>query len=363
MRGVASFRVLCLLSALGLTTSWAAGDAVWLKSGKGNPIGLDNVKVVGAKNGALTFTTASGNQTSRSLDSIPRIKLDDDPVFSAAEEAFDAGNWAAAADGYRKVLTGSAKDWVKDRASLRALQSADKSGNFPAAVAGFVELLQTNFSLANDHKPSIPKDKPDALNPAIAQVKQAASNPRLGTEQKTVLLNYLMEMYTAKGDSNAARDVLQQLGKIAPADLNSPEARKLQGDVKLAEARQAYADKQYARAIQTLEANSGSFADPQQQADAMYLIAQAREAGAKADDGDQLKDAAIAYMRVVATFKGVPGAPHVAESMLRAATIEEKLKNPQEALALYKQVASEYKGSPAATQAEQSAARLGNAKG
>jgi TolA-binding protein len=53
----------------------------------------------------------------------------------------------------------------------------------------------------------------------------------------------------------------------------------------------------------------------------------------------------------------------VAEALLRAAAIEEKLKNPQEALALYKQVASEYKGSPAATAAEQSAARLGNAKG
>lgn len=364
IRGLAKFRPLCLLAGLiTLPASWATADVVWLKSGKGNAVALENVKVVGVQNGSLAFTTASGNQTSRSLDVVPRIKLDDDPAFSAAEDAFDRGDWAAAADGYRKVLAGATRDWVKDRASLRALQAADKSGNFPAAVAGFVELLQTNFALANDHKPAIPKNKPEALDPAIAQVKQAAGNPRLGNEQKTVLLNYLMEMYTARGDTASARGVLQQLGKVAPADLNSPEARKLQADVKLAEARQAFGDKQYARAIQTLEASSGLFGDSQQQADALYLIAQAREAGAKPDDADQLKDAAIAYMRVVASFKGVAGAPHVAEAMLRTAGIEEKLKNPQEALALYKQVASEFKGSPEATQAEQAVARLGNAKG
>src|SRR5207245_4281704 len=113
-----------------------------------------------------------------------RIKLDDDPAFSGAEEAFDTGNWAAAAEGYRKLLSTSTKDWVQDRASLRVLQAADKSGNFPAAVSGFVELLQKNFALANEHKPQIPANKPDQLDPAIAQVKQASGNPRLSNEQK-----------------------------------------------------------------------------------------------------------------------------------------------------------------------------------
>lgn len=362
-RMVTGSHPLWLLAAIVLSNSWASADAVWLKSGKGNAVALENVKVIGAQNGTLTFTTASGNQTTRSLEVVPRIKLDDDPAFSAAEEAFDRGDWAAAAEGYRKVLAGHTRDWVKDRSSLRVLQAADKSGDFPAAVAGFVEMLQTNFALANDHKPAIPANKPDALAPAIAQVKQAAANPRLGSEQKTVLLNYLMEMYAAKGDTASARGVLQELGKVAPADMNSPEGRKLQADVKLAEARQALGDKQYASVVQTLEAGSGLFTDAQQQADALYLIAQAREGQAKADDADQLKDAAIAYMRVVATFKGVAGAPHVAEAMLHTAAIEEKLKNAQEALTLYKQVAAEFKGSPQATQAEQGVARLSNAKG
>lgn len=344
--------MLALLAPLALLPAWSSADAIWLKSGKGNAVMLDNVKVVGVKDGSLSFVTISGNQTSRSLEIVPRIRLDDDAAFSAAEAAFENGDWAAAAEGYRKVLASSAKEWEKDRASLRVLQAADKSGNFPAAVSGFVELLQKNFALANEHRPQIPANQPQALDPAIAQVRQAAANPKLGAEQKSVLLNYLMQMYTAKGDSASARSVLLELAKLAPSD------PKLQAELKMAEARQAFADKQYGQVERTLSANMGVFADPAQQADAMYLIAEAREAGAKPNDADQLKDAALAYMRVVANFKSVQGAPRVADSLLRTGLIEEKLNNKQEALAIYRQVAAEFKDSPAARQAEQDAARL-----
>jgi len=350
--------IACTLICLCLPAGWAAADTVWLQSGtKGNAIKFDNVKVSNVQGDSLTFTAASGNQTIRKLSQVPQIKLDDEPVFSTAEAAFADGDWATAADSYRKAAQTSLKDWIIQRSSLRLLEAAAKSGNFPAAVAGFVDLLQKDPALANDHKPVVPTGKAEQLDPAIAQVKEAAQNAK-APEQKTVLLNYLVEMYNAKGDAASASAVLQQLGKVAPAEAAAPGNRKIQADVKLTEARQALAQKQYARVIEILDAGANLFADAPQQAEALYLMAEAKAASAKPTDVAELKDAALAYMRVVALFRNVEGKPHVAESLLKTAAIEEKLKNAKEAMAIYQQVAAEFKGSPEAIQAEQNAARL-----
>lgn len=348
--------IVCVVTCLGARS--AIADAVWLQSGtKGNAIKFDNVKVTNVQADTLTFTAASGNQTTRKLSQVPQIRLDDEPAFSAAEGAFSEGDWAAAVDGYRKAEQASLKDWVKLRSSLRLVEAAGKSGNFTAACAGFIDLLQKDPALANDHKPAVPAGKTDQLDPAIAQVKEAAQSAK-GPEQKTVLLNYLVELYNAKGDAAAANAVLQQLAGVSPADAAAPANRKIQADVKLTEARQAMDQKQYSRAVQILDGAGSLFDGAPQEADAMYLLAEAKSAAAKPSDAAELKDAALAYMRVVALFKNAEGKPHVAEALLKTAAIDEKLKNPKEALTVYQQVMAEFKGSPEAAQAQQSAARL-----
>jgi TolA-binding protein len=348
-----------ILAGLALPLAKVEADTIWLQSSaQGKPIKLDNVKVDGVQGDTLTFTSSAGTQTSKTLDKVPLIKLDDDPVFSAAEEAFSKGDWAAAGDGYRKAIAATSKDWVKDRASMRLVDASDKSGNFNDAVAGFVELMKTKPALATQHKPVIPKDHPELLDGAIASVKQESLDQKLSSDQKSVLLNYLLELYSAKGDNASASAVMQQLGKVMPTDASSPEARRIQADGKLTQARQQISQKQFAQAEQAILAGGNLFTDPLQQADALFLIAQAKSGAARPDDPDQLKDAALAYMRVVANFKGMEGQPHVAESLFNTATIEEKLKNPKEAIALYNQVATEFKASPLAGAAQQNATRL-----
>jgi hypothetical protein len=61
-----------------------------------------------------------------------------------------------------------------------------------------------------------------------------------------------------------------------------------------------------------------------------------------------LKDLAIAYIRVVTFGSQLPDRPHVAEALYGAGQIEEKLKEPQAALALYKQLTTDraYANSP-----------------
>lgn len=340
----------------------ALADTVWIQSGSGNPIALSNIKVIGIQDDALVFTTPSGNQTSKPLKQVPQLRLDDEPAFSTAEEAFVAGKFAEAADNYHQAIQTTTKDWVKDRAALRLLEAANKGGNFPAAVAGFLDLLVTKPALAIQSKPAIPKDRPDLLDPVISEVKRASQNPKFDTARKQVLLNYLVELYNAKGDAASADSTLADLAKVAPAEANSPQAMALAADARLNEAKQAFGQKRYPQVIQTLESNAGLFTDAKHQADALYLIAQATAAGASPNDPNQLKDAALAYMRVVANCKGIEGQPHVAESLLQAAAIEEKLKNSKEALALYKAVAAEFKGSSAAAQAQREADRLGSAE-
>ena len=347
-----------LLGAL-LTSALASADAVWIQSGTGNPIALGDVKVTGVEADALLVTTNSGRQTSKPLAQVPQIKLDDEPAFSTAEEAFRGSDFPAAVENYRKTLQTSTKAWLKERCALRLVQSANKSNNFPAAVEGFVDLLQIQPAVATDNKPAIPKQT-TAIDQAIAYLKEASKSPHLTGDQKTVLGNYLVELYNAKGDTASANATLGQVTKGgADAGAVTADNRRVAADLKLTEARQAYSQRQYAKAAQVLNANGGLFSEPQERAEAMYLLAQSTAAAVgNSDDPNQLKDAALAYMRVVAICEGMPGKPHVAESLLSVAAIEEKLKNTKEALAVYNQVADEFKGTAAATRAKEGASRL-----
>lgn len=361
MRSGRLSRTICL-PLVGLIATLARADTVWIQSGSGNPIAISDVKVTGVEADALLFTTGAGRQTSKPLAQIPQIKLDDEPNFSAAEEAFRDSQFPVAVDDYRKTLGTTAKAWLKERSALRLVQAANKSNNFPAAVEGFVDLLQITPALATDNKPAIPKDA-SSIAQAIAFVQQASKSPQLKPDQKTVLGNFLVELYNAKGDTASANATLGQISKGGTNSENATqENRRVAADLKMTEARQAYSQGQYARAAQALNASGGLFTEPQERADALYLLAQST-AGAlgNSDVPDPLKDAALAYMRVVAYCQALPGKPHVADSLMNVAAIEEKLKNKKEALAVYNQIADEFKGTAAAARAKEEAARLGPA--
>ena len=173
-------------------------------------------------------------------------------------------------------------------------------------------------------------------------------------------------MLTAEKNTAAASAALAELNKLngmapspGPVDGNSNGSQaggRGRAEAKLNEARVALSQKNYKLVLQTIDGASAIFAEPDQQAEALYTVAEAKSALAGGDD-KALIDAAIAYMRVVANFKSVPGAPHVADSLIRTAAIEEKLLKPDEALRLYNQVAVEFQGTPAAKDAAEGAAR------
>ncbi len=92
----------------------------------------------------------------------------------------------------------------------------------------------------------------------------------------------------------------------------------------------------------------------------MYILAQARDgqAGSK-NDANAWRDAAIAYLRVVADFKDAPGAPHVADALLHAASIlETRLNQSAQALQMYQSIQTRFPNTAAANKAATEAARL-----
>ena len=198
------------------------------------------------------------------------------------------------------------------------------------------------------------------------ELQNALAAPRLTAAQRQPLLSLLVDVQRARGDAKAAADTTDQLLKLGAAVSADPAAGGAVARLKLEAVQVALRARQYKRAIDEIHAARASFTSPRDQADALFCLAEARE-GLAGDGGDAalLADAALAYMRVVAHFEEAPGKPHVAQSLLRAAAIQEQLKDNAAALQLYEQVAAQFPDDPAAATARQGVTRLkgGDAKG
>ena len=334
------------------TTQAARADTVWLRSGTAaNALERPNVKVEKIEDGLLFFRSSQSDRvTERPLEEVIRIQADGEALFNTAEEAFAAGEWDKAASSYQRASASSTKQWVKDRAALRMVSAAEKSGKFSTAVAGWLALLSRDPALAAKYKPQIPAGaKPGSLDAAVTEVERALADTRLPAEPRQTLMAYQMELARANGDVKKAQSIGTKMTN-APGGGANPQ-------LSLQLAFLALDQRQYEQALKEIDNAAGALTDPEQQTEALYCIAEARAALAK--DDAALKDAALAYMRVVARAKSARvNSPRVAPSLLKTAALQEKLGAAKEALLLYQQVAEEFKGSDAGTRAAEAAERL-----
>jgi TolA-binding protein len=357
----------------------AVADTVWLRSGQAtNALERPNVKVEKIENGVLFFRSeASDRVTERAADEVVRISADGEAVFNQAEEAFAAGRWDQAATGYQRAVNSSARQWVKDRSSLRLVAAAEKSGKFSVAVSAWLALMTRDPAAAAKHKPQVPAGAaPGSLNSPVTEVERTLNSARLSEEQRETLLAFQMELARANGDLKKAQSIGARRGgreagpmPAAPggqggnAAATGAPAAGPNASLALQMARLALDQKQYEQALKEIDAAAATITDPEQQVEALYTVAEARSALAK-DEPAAMKDAALAYMRAVARAKSDRvTSPRVAEALLKTAALQEKLNAPQEALLLYQQVSEEFKGTEAAARAAQAADRLGKASG
>ena len=324
----------------------STGDAAKAVKYEGTVNGIDN--------GELTFTNASNySKAGRPLKEVVRLTLDNQPAFNEAEAAFVDQKWDAATDNYVKALRGPVPDWQRRYADPKLIAAAAKSGRFDAAVQGYVDLVKLDPAAAASRKPELPPGKSTFLDTAITDVRGAlpqAAKP----EQKQALLSFLIDLQRAKGDDAGAADTLQQLVKISGDSADTPQNRALLEQVRLGEAKVALDAGDPAKAAKLIDANRALFTDADAQAEALYTLAAAARAKAeKSADPQAKRDAAIAYMRVVAHFKDAPGHPRVPESLLATAGLLDQLDQPAAAQSLYRQLSTEYANTPAADAAKQ----------
>jgi len=347
--------------AIVLATGPVLADTLVISStGQGAGIPNNNVKVLGIDGDEIKFRTSNGNETSRPLSQVTQITLDDEPAFNAAEEAYLAGDFSKAADGYSKTFKATSKEWLKDRSAQRLVEAAGKAGRFDAAVTGFVALVARSPDLAAASKPQLPDGKSSFLDSAVKEVETGLNDSKLKNEQRILLLSFLLELQRGRGDNKAAGEAAERLLKLSAGDASNPAAAAALADLKINLAALALDEKNYAKALTEIEQNRAIFNESAQQVEALYIIARAQEgqAAGKADE-KTLKDLGLAYMRVAALGKEVPGAPRVAESLAKTASILEQLKEPAQARDLYQQVASAYPTTPAGAEAKAAVERMG----
>lgn len=343
-----------LACAAGGDAAWA--DSIWLENTSGPPL-FANARITRVEKGSLYFTF-QGNETSREVAKIGRIAVDDEPALTAAEEAYSRQKWDEAADGYEKAARSSAKPWAREWASARLADAAGKSGRFDAAVAAYVALVQKDPDTAAKSKPALPAARSTYLDNGAQLVEKTLSSARLSDPQRAQLLSFLIEIHNARGDANAANGAATRLDEVLARDPNNPAAARAQVRRTLQAAQKSLAGGKFDEAISALQAAGDRITDPADQAEALYLIAEARAGQASAAGGSKqaLQDAALAYMRVVAHFGDAPGRPRVAAAMLKSAAICAQLGDRDAALRLYDEVARDFSDDPAVAQSAASAA-------
>ncbi len=359
-------RGVAIATAVLISVSVARADSLWVSSvkpgagdaggAKINALEISKVTISRIDETTAAFSNASGRDASRPAEQVVRIAIDDEPALTAAEEAFVAGKWDVATENYLKTITGTKRDWLKGWSARRLLTSAEKANRFDAAAAGYVAAVLAKPAKF-PAKPALPDGKSAYLATAVNEVNTALQNAKLTPDQRQTLLSFLLDLHRARNDQKGLAEVTQQMVKAGAVAANDPSASGAIARMKLDLAFVAVEGKQFKKAADEINGSRNIFISPQDQADALFVLAQAQE-GLAGDDPTALQDAALAFMRVVAHCKDAPGKPRVADSLMKTASILERTKNNKAALELYQQVAAQFPDDPAAAKAQENAQRL-----
>src|SRR5450432_1934696 len=249
------------------------------------------------------------------ISKISRIIVSSDPPVTSAEEEYASREWDSTVDYYQKAIRTTNKQWVKDWSAMRLIYAAGKTGRFDAAATAYIITLLRDPVLAAKIKPAMPNSKSAFLDSAVQSVNDALKNQKLTVDQRRSLFGFMIDLQQARKDQNAEDAAYDQLAKLPGADVNDPAARLYLMRRHLAVANHALDAKDFKQAISEIDANRAIFTELPQQADALYILAEAHY-GLAANDAAALKDAALAYMRVVALAKDAPEKPHVVASLL-----------------------------------------------
>jgi hypothetical protein len=358
-------RPLALLSILVLACFAARlnADSLTLAGG----LAYDPVRIDRIDNGKIYFFV-NDEPRDRPVTDLVTFNLDDEPDYSAAETAYQKKDWAAATDGFSKALASTDKDWLKDFIAPRLLAAANQAHRFDAAITGWVQLNDHDPDAAASLRPSVPA-APDPQLAVGARELEDAAKLATGPARRSILA-LLLDVQTARQDSaaaTAAAKALEDDQPVAPptGPAAAGPAELAEQDALLVTAHAEFSDGKFDQAASVIDAAKARFTDPVHQAQALFLKAQILENKATgSDNADVWKDVALTYLRVYVHFPDGPASLHSAQSLMKAAQIEQsRLQEPAAAMILYQKLMNEYKDTVEARQAASLSAGLAARQG
>lgn len=314
-----------------------------------------NVTVREVKGGLVYYEMGGRSGEPIAVAKISRIQAKDEPAFNAAEVAYLTGEWETAAENYQKAIADRRTNlWIVDWSLPRLVDAAKRCGRFDAAVAGYIALVKKDPQGAAAYKPALPEARSAYLTVAVQELTDALKEQDLVDAQRQPMLLLLLEIQRLRRDESAIARIAEQLGQLESTGGAGGDASAghTAAELRLGLAHVALDQKDFRKALDQIESNRGLFIEPAQQAEALYCLARAKYGLAdQSGDAAALKDAALAFLRVVAHFKDVPNLPQVADSLYMSGVILERLKEPQSAVRVYQSVISQYGTDPAASRA------------
>ena len=336
------------LCAIGLCLAPAPlrADAIRLLNG----LTYDGLRIDRVEEGQVYYNL-NGQDQSKPVTEVVGLKLDDEPDFDAGEASFELQKWDGAVQGYLAGLSSTQRPWLKQWIAPRLMEAAVHLGRFDAQTAAWVAMVNQDPAAAAKNRPSVPQGDNPQLAAAAVTLNDAAGAAH--DPGRRMLLGFLLDVQLSRRDLADADAVAKELEADARPDNADPAEQGTQ----VALARLALLEKNYNEALRIIDAASPILTDPDRQAEALFVKAQAMENKAAGDGAaDDWKDAALEYLRVYVHF---PASGHAAESLLAAARIEEQdLHEPRPALNLYQKVVSQFGQSAAALEAGQAVKRL-----
>ena len=351
------------LIAIVFLNSLSRADTVAVqRPGDQNPVTYSNVSVTNIEHGIILFTSSAGNSVRKEMSNVTQLTIDDEPQFNQAVQDYAANRFDQAVNEFDQTIQSTTKPWLKAYCEPIFTDAANKAGRFDKAVQGFIYLVLNAPDSAAAHRPAAPGSDSSYLESTAQALSDAANSDRLSNQQQAALLSLLLDVDRARNDTQAIDAVASKL-KALTGDTSGPTdntASIALADAKLTEASNALNAQNYGQAISIITAAQNLFVDSHRQADALYILAKAHDGQAQAkDDADAWRDAAIAYMRVVANFRDSPGAPHVADSLLATASIlETHLNQGGKAMKIDQDIQSRYPDTHAANEAAKQLSRL-----
>ena len=266
------------------------------------PTPYQDVTITGVANGQITFVTLGGTTINKDMATVTNITLNDEPLFNEAQSDLQANRPERAVDKLQQTIDKTDKPWLKDYCQPILLAAANAAGRFDISSKTYIDLVVQGANVAEKDRPVVPANGSNYLDNAATSVA-AVDTSSLPRPQVRKILSFLLEIDLARQDQTSIDAVKQRLVD-AGANPSDPATAGALADAKLADARDALAKNQFDQAISLINSNRSSFTDPTRQSDALFIEAQAKGGLAQnANDPNAWRDAAIAYMRVVADFK------------------------------------------------------------